>query len=379
LGLVDYADGLRVMEFAAGRLRAGQAQDHLFLLEHPHVLTMGRRGGWANLLASGSLLDQLGVERFDVDRGGDVTYHGPGQIVGYPLLALGEHERDVRKYVASVEDVVIATLADFGIEGARGGRGLEGVWVDDAKIAAVGVRLDRWVTTHGFALNVHTDLGKFQLVVPCGLPSPVTSMAQILGAQAPSVSEVKARLAEHAGSLFGRRLIHRAVERESVQVVVHRSAPAGPEWLVLSRNQARGGFDQPVTGMIEGGESPQEAAVRELWEETGQRAEAQELHSLDYVHSFLVEAWTRPDNVEGALVFCREFSFDYRFGQGAELNIDPAEHVGARWLPTEEARAAMLWSGNRRAIGLSLARSQSGPRQELPGLTRGPPVERLES
>ena len=357
LGLVDYEDGVRIMEFTAERLRAGEADDHLFLLEHPHVLTMGRRGGWANLVANDALLARLGVERHDVDRGGDVTYHGPGQVVGYPLIALGETERDVRKYVQGVEDIVIATLAEFGISGERGGRGREGVWVDGAKIAAVGVRLDRWVTTHGFALNVRTDLSKFQLIVPCGLPEPVTSMERVLGADAtPEISAVKARLAHHAARVLGRQPVEQPVERDSIQVIVRR----GDEFLVLTRNADRGGFDQPVTGMVEPGESPEQAAVRELGEETGLACRPDELVCLDYVHSFLVEAWTRPDNVQGALVFCREHGFAWQAPDAAEVVIDPAEHTAARWESAQEALAAMRWSGNRRAI-LRVLTGAEGP------------------
>ena len=355
LGLVDYEDGLRIMEFAADRLRGGESGDHLFLLEHPHVLTMGRRGGWAHLVASDEMLTRLGVERFDIDRGGDVTYHGPGQVVGYPVLRLEEGERDVRKYVASIEDTVIATLADYGISGVRGGRGREGVWVDGAKIAAVGVRIDRWVTTHGFALNVATDLSKFQLIVPCGLPAPVTSMAHLLGEGAPSVEEVKARLAAHAARLLRRSPLGRDVERESVQVVVRRPRGEDFEWLVLTRTEARGGFDQPVTGLIDPGESPPEAARRELFEETGLEAPPGALEDLAYVHSFLVEAWIRPDNEVGAMAFCREHGFAWEAPPDALVRTDPQEHVGARWLRTAEALSAMRWSGNRRAIGLSLA------------------------
>ena len=354
LGLVDYEDGLRIMEFAAERIRARAIGDHLFLLEHPHVLTMGRRGGWAHLVASEEMLARLGVERFDIDRGGDVTYHGPGQIVGYPVLRLEEGERDVRKYVASIEDTVIATLADYGIEGVRGGRGREGVWVDGAKIAAVGVRIDRWVTTHGFALNVATDLTKFQLIVPCGLPAPVTSMAYLLGEAVPSVEQVKARLAAHAGRLLGRRPEGREVERDSVQVVLRRPAGEDFEWLVLTRTEARGAFDQPVTGMIDPGESPEEAARREVLEETGLQVPPGALEDLAYVHSFLVEAWTRPDNKAGAMVFCREHGFAWEAPPDASVRTDPEEHVGARWLPTSEALSAMRWSGNRRAVELSL-------------------------
>ena len=142
--------------------------DQLVLVEHPHVITLGRNGHLENLLAGESVLDRAGIAFYPTDRGGDITYHGPGQLVGYPILDLREWKRDVGAYVRAIEQVLIDTLADFGIAAGRIPK-LTGVWVDGRKIAAIGVHLSRWVTSHGFALNVHTDLSYFQYIVPCGL------------------------------------------------------------------------------------------------------------------------------------------------------------------------------------------------------------------
>jgi lipoate-protein ligase B len=153
----------------------------LLLLEHPPVITIGRSGGAQHLLASRDELARRGIELHESSRGGDITYHGPGQIVGYPLVCLPEGRRDVHRYLRSLEAIIIRALGRFGIEGRRVPR-YTGVWVADAKVAAIGVAVTRWVTYHGFALNVTTDLGAFGLIVPCGIAGrSVTSMERLLG------------------------------------------------------------------------------------------------------------------------------------------------------------------------------------------------------
>src|SRR5437660_9149408 len=153
LGRIRYADALELQTQLAADRKQGLTPDHLLLLEHPHVITMGRNGHEENLLASDDVMERAGIEFFPTDRGGDVTYHGPGQLVGYPILDLRDWKRDVGAYVRAIEQVIVDTLADFGIEAGRIA-GLTGVWVDGAKIAAIGVHISRWVTSHGFALNV---------------------------------------------------------------------------------------------------------------------------------------------------------------------------------------------------------------------------------
>jgi lipoyl(octanoyl) transferase len=158
-----------------GQRQRGEIGDQLLLVEHPHVVTMGRNGQAAHLLASAEVLAATGIEYYETNRGGDVTYHGPGQLVGYPIVQLNEWKRDVHAYVRALEEVIIRVLADFGLAGERVA-GATGVWTGGAKICAIGVHLSRWVSSHGFALNVATDLQYFQYIVPCGLTKPVTSL-----------------------------------------------------------------------------------------------------------------------------------------------------------------------------------------------------------
>ena len=210
LGRMDYAGALDVQQQLVAERKQGLITDHLLLLEHAHVITMGRNGRPQNLLADELVLGRAGISFYPTDRGGDVTYHGPGQLVGYPILDLREWKRDVGAYVRAIEQVLIDTLAEFGIGAARI-PGLTGVWVDSRKIAAIGVHISRWVTSHGFALNVSTDLSYFQYIVPCGLTKPVTSMEQ-LGVRA-TLEEVADRLAGCFGRVFDCEMMMEAAER----------------------------------------------------------------------------------------------------------------------------------------------------------------------
>ncbi len=198
-----YADALAIQHEIAGERKQGLGADHLLFVEHPHVVTLGRDGNETNVLASKEALRRAGIELYESDRGGDVTYHGPGQIVAYPIMDLREWKRDVGAFVRGIEQVLIDALAGFGIDARRIAK-LTGVWVGDdadaAKIAAIGVHLSRWVSTHGFALNVSTDLRYFSHIVPCGLTKPVTSMAA-LGVRV-DVEAVKSALAQCFGQVF---------------------------------------------------------------------------------------------------------------------------------------------------------------------------------
>jgi lipoyl(octanoyl) transferase len=202
-GRMEYGRAFELQQRLVAERKAGEIPDQLLLLDHPHTITLGRNGHMENLLASEEVLTRAGVAFYPTDRGGDITYHGPGQMVGYPIVDLREWKRDVGAYVRAIEQVLIDTLADFGIEGGRIPK-LTGVWVDERKIAAIGVHLSRWVTSHGFALNVSTDLQYFQYIVPCGLSKPVTSMAQ-LGCGA-SWKEVAERVAANFGRIFEREM-----------------------------------------------------------------------------------------------------------------------------------------------------------------------------
>ncbi len=182
-----------------GQRQRGEIGDQLLLVEHPHVVTMGRNGQAAHLLASAEVLAATGIEYYETNRGGDVTYHGPGQLVGYPIVQLNEWKRDVHAYVRALEEVIIRVLADFGLTGERVA-GATGVWTGGAKICAIGVHLSRWVSSHGFALNVTTDLQYFQYIVPCGLTKPVTSLRQL--GVAVSMDEVKSAVRRRFAEVY---------------------------------------------------------------------------------------------------------------------------------------------------------------------------------
>jgi lipoyl(octanoyl) transferase len=214
LGLVRYAEALALQRQLVEDRRAGRIEDVLLLVEHPHVLTLGVRGdgGRSHILVTPEVLDRRGVEVLETGRGGSVTYHGPGQIVGYPIVDLKPDRCDVHRYVRDLEEVLIRTVADYGIEATRV-EGLTGVWAGPGgrqKLAAIGVRLSRWITSHGFALNVSTDLEYFDLIVPCGIADRgVTSLAE-LGCTA-GREEIERTIAAHFCSVFGRTPVEPAV------------------------------------------------------------------------------------------------------------------------------------------------------------------------
>lgn len=175
--------------------------DSLLFVEHPNVYTLGKSGDKANLLRGIAELKQIEAEFIEIDRGGDITYHGPGQIVGYPILDLDRHFTDVHKYLRYLEEVIILTCADYGIQAGRID-GLTGVWVGDEKICAMGIRCSRWVTMHGFALNVNTDLSYFNHIVPCGITDKkVTSLSKVVG-QKVNESDVKEKIVKHFSAVF---------------------------------------------------------------------------------------------------------------------------------------------------------------------------------
>ena len=195
-----WAEAYALQQELSEQRKRQEIPDQLLLVEHPHVVTMGRNGHMSNLIAGEEVLARTGIDFHHTNRGGDVTYHGPGQMVGYPILDLNDWKRDVHAYVRAVEDVIIQTIGVFGLEGGRV-EGATGVWVNGAKICAIGVHISRWVTSHGFALNVETDLQYFQYIIPCGLTLPVTSM-RALGVGA-SMAEVKLALRQQFAKVFG--------------------------------------------------------------------------------------------------------------------------------------------------------------------------------
>lgn len=202
-GEVSYEDGLAWQKELVNALKEnGSAPNHLILLEHPPIVTIGRRGTDKNIVADSARLEAEGVKVHYTNRGGDVTYHGPGQIVGYPIMRLGDFAKDVHKYLRAIEEVIISTLHRFGVNGERNKK-YTGVWVGGEKIAAIGVAISRWITSHGWALNVNPNMSHFSLIIPCGIQGKgVTSMEKILGREM-DINEIKKALAESFAEVFG--------------------------------------------------------------------------------------------------------------------------------------------------------------------------------
>lgn len=206
-GLVPYGEALELQADLVTRRRAGEIEDTLILLEHPHVITLGSSSDPAHILADETERKRLGIEMFDAGRGGDVTYHGPGQLVAYPILDLKPDRKDLHRYLRDLETVLMGVARDFGIEAERSDSGT-GVWTETGKLAAIGIRVSSgWITSHGIALNVRADLTYFDTIVPCGIEDrDVTSLERELGA-APPEQAVHASFLAHFASVFERKVV----------------------------------------------------------------------------------------------------------------------------------------------------------------------------
>jgi len=355
LGRVEYEDGLALMRIAADAVRGGApaATDHLFLVEHPPVLTFGRSADRANVVAAPEWLARHGFELHETDRGGDVTYHGPGQIVGYPVCDLSDRP-DVRRYVGALEEAMIRACADHGVEATRHPEH-RGAWVGSRKIGAVGVHLSRWITSHGLAFNFAPDLAHFRAIVPCGIADPglgVTTLAAELakgGRPVPDRDAVERRLALHLADALDRRLA--PSDGPDVRTVSVVPVGADGRILLLRRSAERGGFWQQVTGRVEPGESSADAARRELLEETGADMPVE---PLGYCHAFALDPSlnrVRP----GAVVLVEETAFAARLPPSFEPIISD-EHAEHAWATSDEAVARLPFAGLRKAVQLAAAR-----------------------
>ena len=223
LGLIGYADAYALQKRVVAARKAEAIEDVLLLCEHPHVITQGRNGKREHLLVSERVLRQKGVEYHETSRGGDITYHGPGQIVGYPILNLGAIRRDVVWYVRTLEEAMIRATSEFGIAAQRVA-GKTGIWVrtenSEEKLGAIGVHISRWVTSHGFAYNVSTDLRNFDLIVPCGIADrKATSLEKLLGRNVDE-KEVSPRIAKHLGEVLGLKM-KEASKKELMEKLGH--------------------------------------------------------------------------------------------------------------------------------------------------------------
>lgn len=338
---VTYENGMRMQETLVALRQKDRIPDQLLLLEHPPVITLGRGGDASNLLAPQESLHAAGIRFYETTRGGDITYHGPGQVVGYPLIHLGEGNRDIRKYVTKLEEVLIRTLHHFGIESTRE-EGMRGVWAGREKVAAIGVRIARWVTSHGFALNVRPDLDHFGFITPCGLDNTgVTSIQRLLGRPL-DPSEVSPVLVRHFSEVFQREMVPPAEpELRIVKVVIHDG-----QGQVLLFHRRAGDFWQPITGRIEPGESPEQAARREVQEETG--------HTLSPDNAGLRQSFTIDPSFIGrddlSFLFVDELTFSAIMVRDATVALDAEEHDAYAWFTFDEAFTMVRWTNDRESL-----------------------------
>lgn len=336
LHLVTYENGMAMQERLVEMRKADRIDDQLLLLQHPAVITLGRAGKIENLLVAGPDLESCGVRFYETTRGGDITYHGPGQLVGYPILHLGEGRRDIRKYVWAVEEVLIRVARDFGVEAVRN-EAQRGVWVGDEKLAALGVRISRWTTSHGFALNVSSNLDHFRLITPCGIADKgVTSLERLTGAPV-AMNEVIESVERHFSDVFERDLLMKEHDMRIIKVVIRNE----DRYLLLHR--AAHDFWQPVTGRLEHGEDELAAASREVLEETGQTLAPL---PLNLRQSFVID----PTYLDSpSPVFAEETAF-VAYSPSQHVKLAPEEHDTFEWLPLDEALKRIRWSDDREAL-----------------------------
>jgi lipoyl(octanoyl) transferase len=341
LDLVTYENGIRLQQKLVELRQEEAIPDQLLLLEHPPVITLGRGGDVKNLVAPQALLKAERVRFYETTRGGDITYHGPGQLVGYPIIHLGEGKRDVRTYVTKLEEVLIRTVAEFGITATRED-GKRGIWVGTDKIAAIGVRIARWVTSHGFALNVTTNLDHFHLITPCGLHGTgVTSIERLTGHAVP-LDDVRNRIARIFADVFERDVIARSPSIRLVKVIVHD----GERVLLLHRRPERGNFWQPITGSIEESETPLETARRELLEETGTAGEPV---AIDLQQSFMIESQFLAATFPPPII-ASETGFAVMTNADVPIRMDTDEHDDHGWFTFAEAYEKIQWTDDREAL-----------------------------
>jgi lipoyl(octanoyl) transferase len=368
LGLVEYEDGLAAQQAIFDARAAGLVPDTLLLLEHPRVITLGRGAHRENILWDPRQLAERGFELFETSRGGDVTYHGPGQLVGYPILDLKPDRKDVRKYVGSVEELMIRVAADYGVRAERVA-GRTGIWVaagsgakqtgaaglaSAGKLGAIGVHIARWITSHGFAFNVSTDLRDFDAIVPCGIAdASVASLQGLLGRTPPDVED---RFVARAAEVWESQVSEVPCELRTISVAI---TDERGRVLLLRRTPERGGFWQILTGRCEPGESPLQTAGREIFEETGFSPALAELRDLDYTHAFALgkppsSGPAAPDAPAAtAPRFARETAFALRASGDPSLS---GEHDAFCWCALEEALPLLPFAGLRRAARLAVAR-----------------------
>lgn len=351
-GRVFYPAGLRLQKALAAHVAAEGNPDQLVILEHDPVFTLGRNATPADIHMSDDFLAAQGVSVHRTDRGGEVTYHGPGQIVAYPICNLRGGREDVGRLVRGLEEAMIRTAAEFGIVADRL-KGAPGIWVETPrgleKLGAIGLHLSRWITTHGIAFNVRPNLDHFRWITPCGFTDKgVCSLASLLGGGSPTWEEAADRLQAHLVQCLALDLQPVRPPSRSVSAMTWRRGADGPEILMMLRVPEHGLWWQSVTGMMEPGETPEQTAHRELMEETGL---AGTLRPLDLTHSF----WVDPAIVafpDAEPRFNTETCFSMEVPAEAQVRLEPLEHSEFKWCRPEEALALMKWEGSKGALAL---------------------------
>ena len=352
LGRVLYAAGLRMQQAMATYVQPGGRPDQILILEHNPVFTLGRNASREDIHVGDPFLRERGVEVHATDRGGQVTYHGPGQIVVYPVCNLQDGREDVGRLVRGLEEAMIRTAADFGVQAARL-PGFPGIWVETPrgleKLGALGLHLHRWITTHGIAFNVDPELAHFRWITPCGITDKgVCSLRSLLGEAAPTWSQAADRLEVHLASQLGLAPQPVKPPSRSVSALTWRQGRSGPELLVMLRRPDQGLWWSSVTGMLEPGEAPEAAAHRELLEETGLRGT---LAPLEFTHSF----WMDPAILglpPGDPRFNTELCYHMEVAADAQVELALDEHTEYRWCGFQEAHELMMWEGSKAALAL---------------------------
>ena len=350
LGHVLYAAGLRMQKAMAEHVKDPDQPDQILVLEHNPVFTLGRNATRQDIHVDDAFLQDRGVEVFETDRGGQVTYHGPGQVVVYPVCNLKGGREDVGRLVRGLEEAMIRTAAAFGVKADRL-QGFPGVWVETPrgleKLGALGIHLNRWITTHGIAFNVAPDLAHFRWITPCGITDKgVCSLASLLGDQAPTWDQAADELQLHLASALGLDVRPTPAPSRSISALTWRRGEAGPELLVMLRTPSQGLWWSSVTGMLEPGETPEAAAHRELMEETGLKGTLTPLH---FSHSF----WMDPALIglpPGPPRFNTERCYHMEVDPAAQVELALDEHSEYRWCGLQEAHDLMLWEGSKTAL-----------------------------
>ena len=351
-GRVFYPAGLRLQKALADYVGEEGRPDQLVVLEHDPVFTLGRNATPADIHMSDDFLAAQGLSVHRTDRGGEVTYHGPGQVVVYPICNLRGGREDVGRLVRGLEEAMIRTAAGFGVEADRL-PGAPGIWVETArgpeKLGAIGLHLSRWISTHGIAFNVRPNLDHFKWITPCGFTDKgVCSLASLLGGGAPTWEEAADRLQAHLVEQLALDLQPSPAPSRSVSALTWRRGPVGPEILMMLRRPEHGLWWQSVTGMMEPGETPEQTAHRELMEETGLVGT---LRPLGLSHSF----WVDPSIVhfpDAEPRFNTEICFSMEAAPEAVVRLEPTEHSEFLWCGLDEAFDRMKWEGSKAALKL---------------------------